>query len=157
MTVALKRRPMPAAGRSGSVSRISWVGGCSLIPAIAILLFLLVALQSQLDQPLNQLWVFYSGSRPQLGVHADRGEARHGIDLIEIYLAGLGVHQEVHAGQAGAVHCLERSDCHFLQLFHLLSGELCRDDEIRTFVQILGVVVVYLGCRYYLARYRRLW
>jgi hypothetical protein len=61
-------------------------------PAVLIAFFLRVAIESQLNQAADEFRIAYAGGRPQLGIHADRSESRHGIDFVQIYFARLGIH-----------------------------------------------------------------
>ena len=65
-----------------------------------------------------------AGGLPEFGVHADAGEAGHGVDFVEIDAGGLacpfwlsGLHEEVDAGEAGAVAGAEGGDGHLADLF----------------------------------------
>src|SRR6476646_5980393 len=69
------------------------------LPAVLVALLIFVALNPQLYKPLNQIWVFQSTRRPHLGIHADGGEPRHGVDLVQIDLSRFGIHQEIDAGK----------------------------------------------------------
>src|SRR5208282_6921082 len=51
-------------------------------PAVLIFLLLPMPLQPQLYQAFNKIGIRHTRSRPQLGIHADGGESRHGIDLV---------------------------------------------------------------------------
>ena len=61
--------------------------------------------------------IVQSRSRPQLGIHADRGKSWHGVDLVQIHLPVLGVHQEIYPRQAGTVDGLEGADGQLLDRF----------------------------------------
>src|SRR5262249_11676858 len=65
--------------------------------------FIGVALQRQLDQPVQQLRIGDAACLPQLGIHADLGEARHGIDLVDVERAGIAVEEAIHPRQAAEV------------------------------------------------------
>src|SRR6185437_12872410 len=82
---------------------------------------------------------------------ADAGEAGHGIDLVEIDTRLLafarGLHQEVDAGEAGAVAGAEGGDGHGADLFGFGGGQAGGNDGdagIFGRVSVLGVVVVEL-------------
>jgi hypothetical protein len=47
--------------------------------------------QRQLDQLIDQMWVVKSGRGPNPGVHGQRSEAGHGVDLVENHVALLGI------------------------------------------------------------------
>ncbi len=57
--------------------------------AVLIFLLVFVPFNSELDQAVDQIRVRQPGCRPQLGIHADRGESRHGIDLVQVNLSRL--------------------------------------------------------------------
>jgi len=60
----------------------------------------------------------------QLGVHADRGEAGEGVDLVEVGLEGGAVDQEVDAGQALAAGEPEGAQGDVLQAGDQLGGQV---------------------------------
>src|SRR5271167_2908106 len=80
---------------------------CSLVPCFLRLVavggsgFVGVALQGELDEPRDQVPVTHSGCLPQLGVHADAGEAGQRVHLVDVYAAlAVWLHEEIDAGQA---------------------------------------------------------
>ncbi len=101
--------PSPRGTEESSVSSGEQVP-TTLLSAVLILLLITMPFHSKLNQPVNQLRIRDTRSRPQLGIHADGCKSRHGIDLVQINLARLGIHEEVHARQTGAVHCAEGRD-----------------------------------------------
>lgn len=86
-------------------------------PAVLIFLLIGVALDAELNQTVDQIGVVQSRCAPQLGIHADGSESRHGVDFVQINFSVLPrLHQEVDAGEAGAVNRLERLHGKFLKL-----------------------------------------
>ena len=59
---------------------------------VLIPLLVFVALDAEPDQAINQLGIRYSRRCPQFRIHADRGKARHGVDLVDEDLARFGIH-----------------------------------------------------------------
>src|SRR5882757_6912233 len=107
------------------------------------------------NEAVDELFVGDAGGLPELGVHADAGEAGHGIDFVEVDAGGFalfvlpcfdfGLHEKVDAGEAGAVAGAEGGDGHFADLFGLGFGENGGDDGEAGGGVVLGVVVVELG------------
>ncbi len=62
------------------------------LSAVLVFLLLRVPLQPQFNQLLNQPRIFQPRRRPHLGIHADRCESGHGIDLVQVNLARFGIH-----------------------------------------------------------------
>ena len=85
--------------------------------AVLITLLFLMPLDSQPNQPLDQLRIRQARGGPELGIHADRSESRHGVDLIQIDLPGLRIHQEIYPAEPGAVHGAKGADCKLLNFF----------------------------------------
>jgi hypothetical protein len=56
-----------------------------------------LALNRQVDQSIHQGGIGYSGGLPQLGIHADLGESRDGVELVQIELFCIFVEEEVDA------------------------------------------------------------
>jgi hypothetical protein len=52
------------------------------------LLLFLVAFGGKADESIDQFFVRHAGGFPELGVHADAGEARHGVDFVEVDAGG---------------------------------------------------------------------
>jgi len=90
------------------------------------LLLFLVAFGGQGNEAIDQLFIGYACCLPELGIHADAGESGHRIDFVEVDTGGLGLfiflcfdlrlHEEVDAGEAGAVAGAEGGDGHFADL-----------------------------------------
>ena len=58
--------------------------------------------QHAFDQRGDQVGVAHAGRLPCLGIHGNRGEARHGVDFVDHHFA-IGRHEGVDAAQAGAI------------------------------------------------------
>src|SRR5215469_3284333 len=65
--------------------------------------FLVVKFEGELNEFVDQFCVGNAGGFPQLGIHADGGEAGDGVELVEIDLAGLAIEEEIAAGHASSV------------------------------------------------------
>jgi len=119
------------------------------------LLFFLVAFGGQGDEAVDKLLIGQARGLPELGEHADAGEAGHGIDFVEVdagwlcfpALLGLdgGLHEEVNAGEAGAVAGAEGGDGHLADLVRFGFAEFRGDDGDAGVGVVLGVVVVEFG------------
>src|SRR5437660_8876210 len=59
--------------------------------AVLIALLVFVTLDPELDQTVNQFAIRQSSRCPQFRIHADRGEAGHGVDLVDVDLARLWI------------------------------------------------------------------
>src|SRR5450759_2376374 len=98
--------------------------------------------QRQLDQLVDQIGIAQPGGRPHPGVHRKRGEAGHGVDLVDDHIPVLGV-EAVRPGQTLATGCLERSRGNTAYLVGHMLGHVCGagelDIELR---QVLGLEVV---------------
>ncbi|KAG0757876.1 hypothetical protein G6F22_019818 [Rhizopus arrhizus] len=64
-----------------------------------------MALQRQFNQPRDQRGVVHAAGTPQLRVHADAGEARQRVDLVDDDLAVCG-EEHIHARHAGTLQRL---------------------------------------------------
>ena len=53
-------------------------------------MFFFVAFGGEGDEAVDQLFVGDAGGLPELGVHADAGEAGHGVDFVEVDAGGSG-------------------------------------------------------------------
>src|ERR1700733_14836762 len=116
------------------------------------------SLQRQLDQTGDQVAILHSRSPPQLGVHADRSESRHGVDVVQVEPALLArFEKKVHPRQSGAVAGAESVERHGLHLLALLFCKLGGNDGHRAFAQIFGFVIVKLLARDNLPHHRGLW
>src|SRR6202044_89074 len=69
-------------------------------------LFSCVPFQSQLNQPVNQLWHSESRILPHLRVHAYGREPGNGVDLVDIELIRRGFEQKIHARHPLALYRL---------------------------------------------------
>ena len=119
------------------------------------LLLFAVAFSGEGDEAIDELFVGYAGRLPEFGVHANAGEAGHGVDFVEVDAGGFGfsvlsgfdgwLHEEVDAGEASTVAGAEGGEGHFADLPGLGFGELGGDDGDACVGVVLGVVVVELG------------
>jgi hypothetical protein len=82
--------------------------------------YLRMALDGEVDQPLDQLAVGDAGLLPEAGVHRDGGEPGQRVDLDALHLAGR-LYEEVDAGHPGAVQRAEGAD---RELLRARSGRL---------------------------------
>ena len=71
-------------------------------PCVAVLFLLGMAFKAELNQAIDEFRVRYARSRPQFRIHADGGEARQRVDLVDVHLPVARVHEEVDARQAGS-------------------------------------------------------
>src|SRR5665213_2101178 len=87
-----------------------------LVPGEMGHLLLPMAFQSEIDEAVDQAGIGQTAGGPQLGVHADGRESRQRIDFVEVDFRGFAVlsgrHQEVDAGQTGAVAGAEGGQSH---------------------------------------------
>src|SRR5262245_36029511 len=116
-----------------------------------------MSLHSESDQPIDKHWIVLAACLPQLRVHADGGEARHRVDLVQEQLTSRAIQQKVDARESGAVNRTERAHCLALNLAHHRCVEHRGNLESRSGVDVLGFVVVELAGRKDLAGDRRLW
>src|SRR5262249_41617180 len=75
-----------------------------------------VPLEGQVHELAQQIVVLDPARVPELGEHADGGEAGNGVDLVDVHLPRLALHQEVHARVAARVHGLEAAHAQLLRL-----------------------------------------
>jgi hypothetical protein len=118
-------------------------------------LLFVVAFGGEGDQAIDELFVGDAGGLPEFWVHADAGEAGHCVDFVEVDAGGfgllalpcsaLGLHEEVDAGEAGAVAGAEGGDGHFADLSGFGLGENRGDDGNAGGGVVLGVVIVEFG------------
>ena len=59
-----------------------------------------VSFKRKLDEAVDQVRVADSTGLPELWIHADGGESRHGIDLVDQQTIGATLKKEVDPGQA---------------------------------------------------------
>jgi len=93
----------------------------------AVALAIFVAFDGQLDQAVQQLRVGQATGFPELGVHADFGEAGHGIDLVDVDFACLFLKKEVYTREAAEVERGEGEDGLAANLFGQLLRNIRRD------------------------------
>src|SRR6185369_10706950 len=138
-------------------SQILARGRMPALPAVLVLLLIRVTLEAEIDETADQFRVGQTSRGPEFGVHADGGESGHGIDLVQINFAVLGVHEEVHASEARTINRFEGSDGQLANLPGLRFAELGGNEQLGAFVEVLGVVVVKFLGRYDLARKGCFW
>src|ERR1019366_9874 len=85
-------------------SRREGTGRRGVLPRETGRLLLSVAVQRERDQAVQQLAEADSTVLPHLGVHADGGEARDGIDLVDVELVRGFLQKEIDARHAFALH-----------------------------------------------------
>src|ERR1043166_5370591 len=109
------------------------------------------ALESKLDQPLDEPRVLQLRRFPQLRIHRDAREAGDGVDLVDVKPIRAALEKEVDAREARCADGLERRDRVAAQLVALLLRQLRRDHELRGVVDIFVRIVVELAARQDLA------
>src|SRR5947209_5228457 len=112
-----------------------------------------VALEGELDEPVEQLGVRHPAGLKQRGEHAGGGEARHRVELVEQHM--LALDEEVDAGQPAAPAEKEGLDGHLLDALAYPGRDARRHDQLHTARCVLGLVVVparLAGGQYDLAR-----
>ena len=87
------------------------------------------AAQGEPDQPVDQRGVVEPGGGPHPGEHRGRGEARHGVDLVD-HQRPVGHHEEVDPGQALAADRLEGARRELAELGGGVVGQVGRDVEL---------------------------
>ena len=107
-----------------------------------------VALEGQFDQAVQKLGVRNAARFPELGIHADGGKARNGIDLVQVDLC-----RSCDRGESPRAPCRRR-----LRLGRRgwprpapdssAGREPRRDDKFRTFFDILRLVIIELVDRH---------
>ena len=78
----------------------------------------------------------------QHGIHADVGEARQGVDLVEDQLARIAIEEKVHAGQGTAVEHAEDGFCRFADAFFKVGGNVGANACNRGRVVVFGIEIV---------------
>ncbi len=106
----------------------------------------LVALERQLDQPVEQLRVADAGGLEEARVHARRREARDRVQLVDDHLAVLA-DEEVDARHPLALGRDEGVDRELLHAARRLVGNPRRHDDVGAALVVLGGVVVPLRVR----------
>src|SRR5436853_5747405 len=101
----------------------------------------LVPLERERDEPVEQLRVVDPGRLEELRIHARRGEAGNGVQLVDDDLTVLA-NEEVDPRHALALSGDERVDRALLHKLDRLLRQLRRDDEIHAALVVLGRVVV---------------
>src|SRR5690349_16992966 len=108
-TRANSRSPLRRTRRSYPASRSL----TSTPPPVA----LLIAFDGQIHQPRHQFRQGDAACLPQLWIHADGGEARDGVDLVEQHALRRAFEEEIDARHASAVEHAEGAHgdrAHFL-------------------------------------------
>src|SRR5512143_287034 len=98
------------------------------------------ALQCQLDQAVDQFAIGDAAGTPQLRIHADRRKAGDGVELVEIYLPGVLVEEEIHARHARRVDCLVSLHSQLLDPLAGLRGQGGGNDQPRRAVYVLRLI-----------------
>src|SRR5262245_9873777 len=88
-----------------------------------------VALESQLDQAVDQLRVRQAGGLPEARIGGEPGESWNGVDLVHPD-ARLALEKEVDAGETGGVDGAEGRDGEALELPHEAVTQRGRDDDL---------------------------
>src|SRR5581483_5977138 len=112
------------------------------------------ALDSQLEQAIDQLWVREATCLPELGEHADGRKARNSVDLVDHDLVRGPAHEEIDAREPGAFERQEDLDRHAPDALGHLGRERRRDQQLRPAIEVFGAVVVELVAGNDLARDR---
>src|SRR3990172_7457622 len=115
-----------------------------------------MSLEGERDQAIEQSRKGQPTRLPQLCVHANRGETRNRVDLIEIQDAAVAGEEKIDARHARAVDGFKRGEGQRSYLGRLRVGQRCRNQEPRSLVDVLGLEIVELTRRDDLARDRGL-
>src|SRR5215467_6562816 len=97
----------------------------------------LVTGDCELDQSIEQLRLWQSARLPQLRIHADRGEARDRVDLVDERRAIL-LQKEIDARHTLAAGNSECQDGELLQVCHDALGQPRRDLQHCAMLYIVG-------------------
>src|ERR1043166_9817969 len=114
------------------------------------------ALDSELEEALDQARVLQLRRLPQLRVHRDVREAGDGVDLVQVEPVRAALQEEVDARESGGADRLERVDGDLPDLLGLLFRQLRRNHELRFVLDVLVLVVVEVASRDDFARHARL-
>ena len=117
---------------------------------------LAVALERELDQPVEQRRVGQAGRLPQPRVHRDLGEAGQAVQLVHVVGERVAVDQEVDAREAARPRARDRRRSPLAQLLRERLGDRRRHEQLGALVDVLRLVVVPLALGADLARHRRL-
>src|ERR1019366_4123563 len=98
-----------------------------------------MSIEGELDESVQQFGVRDATCIPQFGIHTDGGKSRNGIDLVKEDFAVRAVEQEIHSSHARTVDGPETANRHILYLPGLARRELGRDNELRAFLDVLGL------------------
>ena len=110
--------------------------------------------ERELNQAVEQSRVGQAAGLPQLGIHADGGEAGDGIDLVDENFSTGAIQQKIHPRHSFALAGAEGSYRQLLQAAHLGRRKFGRHAEAGGVFQVLGGVVVEVAGRQHLARQR---
>src|SRR5208282_1498888 len=126
--------------------------------AIARAALFRMPLQPQFEEARNQIGIANTCGLPQLWIHADLGESRERIHLVEENATlAVRLHQKIDAGEAGEIAGPKGGKGHLPNLFRFDARNLGWNHRHRAFRKILGLVVVELLARNDLAHHARLW
>ena len=109
------------------------------------------AFQRQFDQAVYQLGIRQAAGFPQLGIHADLGEAGDGVDFVQVDGVGVFIDHEINARHPGAIDGLVSADGNFPDEFSRFSGQGGRDKQPGSAVHVFGFVGVELAAGFHLA------
>ena len=94
------------------------------------LALVLKALESQIDQPIDQRRIRDARRLPQLGIHADLCKARNGVQFVDPQLSADFVQQKVHARHSRAIQGFVRQEGHLAYLLREFSVQRSRDEQL---------------------------
>src|ERR1700761_9647761 len=112
----------------------------------------LVPFERKLDQLVEQRRKGYPTVFPHLRIHADRREARDGVDLVDVELVRRSFEEKIHAPHAFAINRAEALHSQPPQLVGLLRCKIRRDFRARFVEQVFIFVIVEFPRRQNLAR-----
>src|SRR3984893_12877945 len=91
------------------------------------------------DQPVHEISLGQSAGLPKLGIHADRGEARERVDLVDKHVVAFD--EEIYPGEARAAEQPKHLNGQLLKTTGLLRRKLCRNQQSGTVrVDIFGLI-----------------
>jgi len=89
------------------------------------------------DQSVHQIGLGQSAGFPELGIHADRGEARECVHFVDKHVVAFD--EEIYSGEARAAEQPKRLNGQLLQTTDLLRGKFCGNQQGGTIrVDIFG-------------------
>src|SRR5262245_42105875 len=105
-----------------------------------------MALKGQFDQTIDQVAILDPAHLPELRIHADRSEARQGINLIENDSRCRAFQEEIDSRQSRPVYRLKSPYRQLLNLARQIRRQFRRNHQSSTAViDVLGLVIVELG------------